>query len=182
VSMQMCSQYVRGCPSGSQGLRHPPCSGVTRVGEQAAPGKCSLNDRLPPPRGQGLDMAHAFEPAPLALVRAPAVSTPRWAERRREHHAPQTTLQRTPGGVFCGGRENGSMAITLPGRQNALDVPAHRLDVDDCLSLPSRVRHRGHQAVPGHPRQVSLRRRRAVVRRLLLGLSPTCLHARFGDA
>jgi hypothetical protein len=181
-STHICSQYVRGCPSDSQGLSPQPFSGVTRVGEQAAPCECRLHDRRHPPRCQGLEMAHAFAQAQLALLRAPEVRTQRWAERLREHPAQHTTIQITPGGVFCGGRENGAMESTLPGRTNALDGPAPRRAVDDGSSLPSRVRHMGTQEVPGHQRQVSLRRSSAVLLGLLLGRSPTFMHERFGDA
>jgi hypothetical protein len=92
VSTQICSQYLRGCPSDAQGLSHQPFSGVTRVGEKAAPCEFRWNERLHPTRCQGLEMAHEFEPAQLALFRAPEVSTPLWAERICEHHEKHTTI------------------------------------------------------------------------------------------
>jgi hypothetical protein len=107
VSTQICSQYLRGCPSDSQGLSHQPFSGVTRVGEKAAQCEFRLKDRLHPTRCQCLEMAHEFEQAQLALFRAPEVSTHLWAERICEHNEKHTTVQITQGGVFFGCRENG---------------------------------------------------------------------------
>src|SRR5262247_3165130 len=86
VSTQMCSQYLRGCPSDAQGLRHQPFSGVTGVGEKAAPGEFSWHDRRPPTRCPCLEMAPACAPAQLALLRALEVSRPLGAERRCAHH------------------------------------------------------------------------------------------------
>lgn len=155
---------------------------MTRVGENAVPGEFRLKDGLHPTRCQRLEVAHECEQTQLTPFRTPEVGTHRWAARVREHHEEHTTVQITSGGVFFGGREHGSMEITRPGLTNQLDLPAHRVHVDDCISLPDRVRPMGHQEVPGHERQMGLRRGLACFLRRLLGFSPAFIDDRFWDA
>jgi hypothetical protein len=63
------------------------------------------------------------------------------------------------------------MEIALPGLKNEFDLPAKRVHLDDCCSIPEGRWHIRDQEIPGHERQVGLRWRVAFFLRGLPGYS-----------
>ena len=93
-------------------------------------------------------MPHEFEQTQLTLFPHPEASTYLGAEGIIEHNEEHAAIQITYGDVFFGGRERGQMERTLPGRKNALDVPAQRLHFQDGFRLPDRGRDVRNKEVP----------------------------------
>ena len=72
------------------------------------------------------------------------------------------------------------MEIALPGLKNQFDLPAQRVHFYDGFRLPYAGRDIGNNEVPGHQRQVGLRRRVAFLLRVLPGDYSACIDDRLG--
>jgi hypothetical protein len=171
---------VRGCPSCSRGLGRQTCGGGTGTWPQAVPRACGRQDGRHPPRGQGVAMPPAFQPAPGPCWLQPPRRPPRRARRLMEPPEAHTPSQGTDGRVFVWGRDRGSMESALPGRHQAFAGPAKRVHRDAGCRVPEGGWPLGHHERPGPPRQVGWRRRGALWRCVLPGASATVLAHRLG--
>src|ERR671914_2708331 len=72
------------------------------------------------------------------------------------------------------------MEIALPGLKNEFYLPTKRVHMHDGRRRPYGGRHVGNKEVPGHQRQVGLRRGVALFLRVLLGHSSAFIDNRLG--
>ena len=67
-------QQLRWSASSSRRLAYQPCGGGTDTYEKAMQDERGREDGLHPTGGNGLEMTHAFEPAPRTLLLHPALT------------------------------------------------------------------------------------------------------------